>query len=302
MKKTKLKRGYGAIDAVVHLFTPESFERGEIANDDNFRAKVRIKPEDRQGVSIEEYIKKMDRAGIERSFLIANRNGDLRVRHSKETPYERVYEICRKYPERFSGLAGVDPTRGMAGLRELEKAVREYGFVGAHLYPHWFGLAPNHAKYYPYYAKCCELDISIMMQVGNCLVYNKDRRLPTVAQPITLDQVAIDFPELTLIGIHIGWPWHNEMIAMAWKHPNIYIGVDAYGPKHWPQEIVNYANTFGQDKVIFGSDWPVIDPERSLVEMDMHNFRPESLRKILRDNTVRIFKLDERLAKQKAAG
>lgn len=292
------KLDYGAIDTVVHVFTPESFERGEISTDNNFRIKTRLNPDDRRGVSIEDYVKKMDRANIERSFIIANRNGDLRVRHSVETPYEVVYEICQRYPDRFSGLAGIDPTRGMAGLRELEKAVNEYGFVGAHLYPHWFGLAPNHAKYYPYYAKCCELDISIMMQVGNCLVYNKDRRLPSVGQPITLDQVAIDFPELTLIGIHVGWPWHHEMIAMAWKHPNIYIGLDAYAPKHWPAEIVHYANTFGQDKVIFGSDWPVIDPERAMSEIDIHNFRPESLRKILRDNTVKIFKLDERLKKR----
>jgi predicted TIM-barrel fold metal-dependent hydrolase len=292
------KYGYGAIDTVVHVFTPESFERGEITTDDEFRVKTRLNPDDRKGVRIEDYIRKMDRAGIERSFLIANRNGDLRVRHSTETPYEVVYDICRKYPDRFSALAGVDPTRGMAGLRELEKAVKEWGFVGAHLYPHWFGLAPNHAKYYPYYAKCCELDISIMMQVGNCLVYNKDRRLPSVGQPITLDQVAIDFPELPIIGIHVGWPWHHEMIAMAWKHPNVFIGVDAYAPKHWPAEIVHFANTFGQDKVIFGSDWPVIDPERAMDEIDMHDFRPEALRKILRDNTVRIFKLEERLGKK----
>jgi uncharacterized protein len=294
------KYGYGAIDTVVHVFTPESFERGEITTDNEFRVKTRLNPDDRKGVRIEDYLKKMDRAGIERSFLIANRNGDMRVRYSTETPYEVVYDICRKYPDRFSALAGVDPTRGMAGLRELEKAVKEWGFVGAHLYPHWFGWAPDHAKYYPYYAKCCELDISIMMQVGNCLVYNKDRRLPSVGQPITLDQVAIDFPELTIIGIHVGWPWHNEMIAMAWKHPNIFIGVDAYAPKHWPAEIVHFANSFGQDKVIFGSDWPVIDPERAMGEIDMHNFKPEALRKILRDNTVRIFKLEERLGKKQS--
>lgn len=291
------KYGYGIIDPVVNVFTPESFDRGEIGTDDHFRSKVRVNPEHRGGVSIKDYLKKMDRAGIERSFLIANRNGDLRVRGSVETPYERVHEICSKYPDRFSGLAGVDPFRGMAGLRELEKAVKEWGFIGAHLYPHWFGLPPNHAKYYPYYAKCCELDISIMMQVGNCLVYQKDRRLPTVAQPITLDQVAIDFPELILIGIHIGWPWHDEMIAMAWKHPNIYIGLDAYGPKHWPASVVHYANTFGQDKVLFGTDWPVIDPERAVTELEMHKFRPGPLKKILRDNAVRIFKLDQRLNK-----
>jgi uncharacterized protein len=291
------KLDYGIIDPVVNIITPEQFQRDEISTDDNFRSKIRLKPEYMRGVSIEDYLKKMDRSGIERSFLIANRNGDLRVRYSAETKYEHVYAICQRYPDRFSGLAGIDPTRGMEGLRELERAIKEYNFVGAHLYPHWFGLAPNHAKYYPYYAKCCELDISIMMQVGNCLVYNKDRRLPTVAHPIMLDQIAIDFPDLPLIGIHVGWPWHNEMIAMAWKHPNIYIGLDAYAPKHWPPEIMHYANTFGQDKVIFGTDWPVVDPERAVKDLDLHNFRPVPLRKILRDNTIKIFKLDERLKK-----
>lgn len=76
---------------------------------------------------------------------------------------------------------------------------------------------------YPYYARCCELDIPIMMQMGNCLIYQRDRRLPTIAQPIMLDRVAIDFPDLKLIGIHLGYPWTDEMIAMAWKHPNIHM-------------------------------------------------------------------------------
>ena len=196
------------------------------------------------------------------------RAGDLRMKGSFEISYERVHEVCQKYPDRFSGLAGVDPYRGMQGLRDLEQAVKEYGFVGAHLYPHWFDIAPDHAKYYPYYAKCCELDIPIMMQVGHNLIYQRDRRLPSVGRPICLDQVAIDFPELKLIGIHIGVPWTDEMISMAWKHENVFIGVDAYAPKHWPQQLVHYLNTYGRDKVLFGTDWPVIDPERAVAEID----------------------------------
>lgn len=165
----------------------------------------------------------MDAAHIDRSLLIAVRMGDLRVRGSVEIPYERVREICHEHPDRFSGLAGIDPTRGVQGLRELDVAVKEYGFVGAHYYPHWFGIAPDAALMYPYYARCCELDIPIMMQMGNCLIYQRDRRLPTIAQPIMLDRVAIDFPDLKLIGIHLGYPWTDEMIAMAWKHPNIHM-------------------------------------------------------------------------------
>jgi predicted TIM-barrel fold metal-dependent hydrolase len=245
----------------------------------------------REGVGIPEYLTKMDRAGVERSLLIAVRCGDLAVRGSFEIPYARVAEICAAHPTRFSGLAGVDPFRCMQGLRDLESAVRDYGFVGAHLYPHWFGLAPDHAKYYPYYAKCCELDIPIMMQVGQNLIYSRERRLPSVGRPICLDQVAIDFPELRLLGIHIGVPWTDEMIAMAWKHENVFIGVDAYAPKHWPKALVHYLNSYGREKVLFGTDWPVIDPERSVREIDDLKLRPETMAALMRDNALRVFKL-----------
>ena len=84
------------------------------------------------------------------------------------------------------------------------------------------------------------------------------------------------------------------MISMAWKHENIYIGGDAYAPKHWPKEMIHYANTYGQDKFLFGTDWPVIDPIRAVREVNTLNFRPGPLKKIMRDNAIRIFKLDKR--------
>jgi predicted TIM-barrel fold metal-dependent hydrolase len=128
-----------------------------------------------------------------------------------------------------------------------------------------------------------------MMQVGQNLIYSRERRLPSVGRPITLDQVAIDFPELRLLGIHIGVPWTDEMIAMAWKHENVFIGVDAYAPKHWPPQLVHFLNTYGRDKVLFGSDWPVIDPERAMREIDAMDLRPEARRRLLRDNALRVF-------------
>lgn len=283
----------GAIDIVVNLFTPQEVREGRTGLDEDFKAQVRMPPEMRGGVTLENYLRKMDRADIDRSLLIAVRAGDLNVKHSFEIPYDRVHEVCQAYPDRFSGLAGVDPFRGMEGVYELERAVKEYGFVGAHLYPHWFGLAPDDRRYYPYYAKCCELDIPIMMQVGHNLVYSRERRLPSVGRPITLDNVAIDFPELKLLGIHIGIPWTDEMISMAWKHENVFIGVDAYAPKHWPPQLVHYLNTYGREKVLFGTDWPVIDPERAVREIEDLNLRPESHRMLMRENALRVFDLPE---------
>jgi len=281
----------GSIDIICNLFDPESVRLGQTGLDEAFKEQVRMDPAIRGGVRVPDYLTKMDRAGIERSLLAAVRAGDLAVKGSWELPYERVAEVCRQYPARFSGLAGVDPYRGMQGLKDLDYAVKTLKFVGAHLYPHWLGLAPDHAKYYPYYAKCCELDIPIMMQVGHNLVYSRERRLPSVGRPICLDQVAIDFPELTLIGIHIGVPWTEEKLSMCWKHENVYVAGDAYAPKHWPAQFVHYANTYGSHKVLFGTDWPVIDPERAVREIDELGMRPASKAKMLRDNALRIFKL-----------
>jgi predicted TIM-barrel fold metal-dependent hydrolase len=281
----------GAIDIVCNLFTQEEVRNGQTGLDEAFKAQVRMPEDIRGGVTIENYLARMDRAGIERSLLIAVRAGDMNVRGSFEIPYQRVADVCRQHPERFSGLAGIDPFRGMQGLRDLEWAVKTLGFVGAHLYPHWCELPPDDAKYYPYYAKCCELDVPIMMQVGHNLVYSRQRRLPSVGRPICLDRVAIDFPELRLIGIHIGIPWTDEMISMCWKHENVYTAGDAYAPKYWPPQFVHYANTYGREKVMFGTDWPVIDPERAVEEVRGLGFREDAHRLLMRDNALRVFKL-----------
>jgi predicted TIM-barrel fold metal-dependent hydrolase len=243
------------------------------------------------GVSVEQYIEKMDRAGIEHALLIAAKSGSADHRISRRIPYEKVARIVERYPNRFSGLAGVDPTEGMRGLRELEHAIRDLGFVGAHLYPHWFEMAPDHARYYPIYAKCCELDVPIQMQVGHCLRYSDERPLKSVGRPITLDTIACDFPELKLVGIHTGWPWSEEMISVAYKHPNVYIGSDAYAPKYWPESLVHFIDSWGKKKVLFGTDFPVIDPERARAEIAELPIRESSMRAFLRDNAIDLYGL-----------
>lgn len=281
----------GAIDIVVNPHTPLEVAQNQIGVDVHFMDKVRMPDEIRRGVAMADYVAMMDRAGIERSLLVSVRAGDPRMKYSYAIPYERVADYCEQFPGRFHGVAGIDPSQTMRGLREFETAIRDHGMVAAHLYPHWFEAAPDHAKYYPFYAKCCELGVPIMMQVGHCLDYQRDRVLPSVGRPVALDRVAIDFPELTIIGIHIGWPWTEEMIAMCWKHNNVYMAGDAYAPKHWPASFVSFVNTWGQDKCLFGTDWPVIGPERALQEIEELDLRLEAKRKLLRDNAARLFNL-----------
>ncbi len=281
-----------AIDAVVNPMTPEMQPSRPEWSESFYVGKIGRGLDLLNGVTLHDMLSMMDQAGIERAFLIACKVGQLGLQGSWHLPYETVAEMVEAYPNRFHALAGIDPTEGMAGVRALEQAVREFGFIGAHLYPHWFELAPDHAKYYPFYAKCVELDVPIQMQVGQSLVYDPKRPLRSVGRPITLDTVACDFPELKLIGIHVGIPWTDEMIAMAWKHKNVFIGSDAHSPKYWPPSFVHYLNSYGQDKVIFGTDWPVLDFERTRNEIDALELREGPKRKLLRDNVLNIYGID----------
>jgi uncharacterized protein len=283
-----------AIDTVVNPLTPE-IARSRPAWSANFHTgKFKREEKVREGYSYAEMLRMMDAARVERAFLVAAKIGQLGLSGSWHLPYETVAEAVRLHPDRFYGLAGVDPTEGMKGVAALQRAVETLGFIGAHSYPHWFELPPDHAKYYPFYAKCVELGVPIQLQVGQSLVYNPDRPLRSVGRPITLDAVACDFPELKLVGIHIGIPWTDEMIAMAWKHANVYIVADAYAPKHWPAQFVRFIDSYGQDKVMFGTDFPVLPFERMREEVEGLGLRPEPKRKFLRDNAIRVYGLDRR--------
>jgi len=280
-----------AIDCVVNPITPEIMRLRPQWSVEFWTRKMRRESALAAGVSHEQMLAMMDAAGIERAFLIATKTGRLGLPGSWHLPYEVVADAVRRHPGRFYGLAGIDPTEGMAGVRALERAVREHGFIGAHAYPHWFELAPGHARWYPFYAKCVELDVPFQLQVGQSLIYAREQPLRSVGRPISLDAVACDFPELKLIGIHVGIPWTEEMIAMAWKHPNVFIGCDAHSPKYWPGAFVQFIDSYGQDKVLFGTDFPVLEFQRTRDELEALGLREAPKRKLLRDNALRVYKL-----------
>ncbi len=277
-----------AIDIVVNLWTKEVTSKYPPELDE-FWALVHILEITKEGISVEQQIAEMDEAGIDKGLLVATTGGAVGSNIHFEKPFELIAEVCNKYPERFKGVIGVNPSRIMNWIRKLEVAVKEYGFVGAHLYPHWFGEPPDSRIYYPFYAKCAELGVPIQIQVGHSAQWF----LRTVAEPITLDRIAIDFPELKIIGIHIGHPWTEQMISMAWKHKNVFIGTDAHLPKYWDKSLIQFINTRGQDKVLFGTDYPVIGFKRAMEELDKLELREIPKRKLLVENAVRVYNLEE---------
>ncbi len=277
-----------AIDIVVNLWTKE-ITRGYPPELDQFWDLVGILEMTKKGITVEAELALMDEGGIDKGLLVATTGGNFGSNIFFEKPFEKIAEVCATHPDRFKGIIGLNPSKIMTWFKKLETAVKEYGFVGAHIYPHWFGAPPDDRMYYPFYAKCAELKIPVQIQVGHSAQWF----LQTVAQPITLDRVAIDFPELKIIGIHIGHPWTEEMISMAWKHPNVFIGTDAHLPKYWDKSLIKFINSRGQDKVMFGTDYPVIGFKRAIDELDKLELREGPKRKLLVENAVRVYGLED---------
>lgn len=243
-----------------------------------------------KGITIEEMVAEMDEAGVEMAALSAFDYQGVHV-ISNET----VAEFVERYPKRFIGVGTVDPRgRPMDVLRRIEHIVKDLGMRGLRLEPYAYGdgitvgAPPNAKMYWPIYAKCVELNICVSIQVGHT-----GPLLPSEAgRPIYLDEVALAFPELTILGCHLGQPWHEEMMILAWKHPNVYVETSARVPKHWPSSFVKFVKTWGQDKVIWGTDYPVLFFKRCLDEIEAMNLDPAIKRKLVRENAIKAFKLE----------
>ncbi len=200
---------------------------------------------------------------------------------------ELIRDAVRRHPDRFIGEYHADPTNIMGAVRGLQEHVEKYGFKVLRIEPFLWDRAPTHPCYYPLYAKCVELDVAFQTQVG----HTGPLFTSETGRPIYIDRVALDFPELRIICGHLGWPWTEEMIAVAWKHANVFIDTSAHVPKHYPPEFVHFMKTFGKHKVCFATDYPLLPFDRVLKEVDALEL-PEDVRTLfLRDNARRALKL-----------
>lgn len=170
-----------------------------------------------------------------------------------------VAAVVERHPDRFVGLASVDLSRPMAAVRELRARV-EAGFRGLRLLPWLWEVPPTDRRFYPLYAACVELGVPFCTQVG----HTGPLKPSEVGRPIPyIDQVALDFPELTIVGGHIGYPWTEEMVAVCRKHENVWIDTSAYTARRYPPELLRYLES-PNHKVMFGTNWPMIAPAKAL--------------------------------------
>ena len=236
-----------------------------------------------QDIPIAVTVESMDAAGVKVGLLSAWRgpNGlDL-------VSNDEVAGWVRQHPTRFAGVATVDLDRPMAAVRELRRRVRDDGFVGLRVVPWLWGLPPTDRRYYPLFAECVELGVPFCTQVG----HTGPLRPSETGRPIPyIDEVALDFPELVIVCGHVGYPWTEEMIAVARKHENVYIDTSAYTTRRLPAELVGFMKTrTGQRKVLFGTNYPMIGHVHALAGLDELGLTENARDDYLHANARRVF-------------
>lgn len=237
-----------------------------------------------QEIPVEYTLEAMDRAGV-KTGLICGWWGP----HGTLISNDEVAEIVKGHPDRFKGIASVDISRPMEGIREVRRCVKELGFVAVRIVQWYWNLPPTHRYYYPVFAECADLDIPVCLQVGHTgplCPSEPGRPIPYI------DEVALDFPELKIVCGHIGYPWTEEMIAVATKHLNVFIDTSAYIAKRFPEKLVDYMKRHGKKKVLFGTNYPMLTAERCLEDLDSLKLDEEVKSLFLYENAKRIFRLE----------
>jgi predicted TIM-barrel fold metal-dependent hydrolase len=201
-----------------------------------------------KAMSLKAFVQVLDDAGVERAV----------VGTAQQESNAYTVSVVQQFPNKFIGFARISPYDGMAGVRELERLVREDGLRGLAMAPFRERIAPSDRRYYPLYAKCVELGIPVRLH--SSMAYATDRPYD-LSHPRHLDTIACDFPEMVLIGGLGGWPWVPDMVALARRHPNLYIDTAAHRPRHFSKPgsgwdaLLQFGNSLLQDKVIYGASW-----------------------------------------------
>ena len=233
----------------------------------------------RKRIGFEQFMAEADAAAVEKIVISATAFPGSPVDN------DAVAAIVRRAPARLVGCASVDPSLGMASVRELRRAVLDLGFRALKLLPFLYDRAPNDAIYYPVYAACVDLKIPVLILTGHTAVLARSE----VGRPGHLDDIALHFPELTIIAGHAGYPWTDELISLAWKHANVYIDTSGHRPKYFPPQLAHFMNSYGRDKVLFGTGYPLMDYAGPVAEFAALPVRPETVRRVLWENAARIW-------------
>ncbi|WP_166875580.1 amidohydrolase family protein [Salinibacterium sp. ZJ450] len=193
-------------------------------------------------------------------------------------------------------FGSIDPAKGSAAVDEARRLVTERGIRGFKLHPNLQAFFPNERSVYPFYEQIEQLNVPIIFHTGQSGVgsglHGAGGLRLKYSNPLHIDDVAVDFPDLRIVMAHPSFPWQDEALAVAAKNPNVYIDLSGWSPKYFPPNLVQYANSLLKDRVLFGSDYPLLTPDRWIADFDKLEIKPEVRPLIMKQNAVRLLRLD----------
>lgn len=207
-----------------------------------------------------------------------------------------VARIVRKYPNQFIGFCSVNPWQGRKAIDEVRRSVEELGLRGVKFHPSLQEFFPDDRRFYPLWEACAQLQVPVLLHTGMTaygvgLPGGGGVKTKYCAPIPHIDDLAADFPQLTIIMAHPAFPWVDEQLAVLLHKPNVVMDLSGYSPKYFQPQLIQYANTLLQDRMTFGSDYPSITPDRWLKDFAEAPFREEVREKILRENAARVLGL-----------
>lgn len=210
-------------------------------------------------------------------------------------PNEEIAEVAAANPDVLIPFASIDPARGAAGVKQARRLIDEHGVRGFKFHPNTQGFFPNDQSVYPLYEVIEAAGLPTLFHTGQSGVGAGVRggggiRLK-FSNPIHIDDIAVDFPDLNIVLAHPSFPWQDEAISVALHKPNVYIDLSGWSPKYFPEILVRYANSLLREKVLFGSDYPVITPDRWLADFAELPIKDEVRPLILKENAIRLLGL-----------
>jgi uncharacterized protein len=208
---------------------------------------------------------------------------------------EEIAAVAAANPDVLIPFASIDPARGEAGARQVRRLVDEHGIRGFKFHPNLQAFFPNDRAAYPLYEAIAEAGVPALFHtghsgIGSGLPGGGGVRLK-YSNPMYVDDVAVDFPELKIVLAHPSFPWQDEAISIALHKPHVYIDLSGWSPKYFPPQLVQYARTLLKRQVLFGSDYPMITPDRWLADFEQLGFDEETTALVLKENAARLLGL-----------
>lgn len=230
---------------------------------------------------------------LKMAFVVFTVDGEKGA--SRKITNEEIAELAHKNADVAIPFASINPHRGAEGVREARRLIRDFGVKGFKFHPSVQDFMPNDRMAYPLYEAIAEAQLPALFHTGQTGVGagtpgGGGIRLK-YSNPMLLDDVAVDFPDMPIILAHPSFPWQEEALSVATHKPQVYIDLSGWSPKYFPPILVQYANTLLKDKILFGSDYPVIDPERWMAEFDKLPIKPEVRPLILKGNAAKLLGL-----------